>query len=52
MFPPPAAGPDLNLHRCLRFLPHLNDDGGFFVAILRKVGLSSLYTVLQGIVIP
>ncbi len=26
----------LNLDRCMRFLPHHNDDGGFFVAILRK----------------
>jgi len=26
----------LKLDRSMRFLPHLNDDGGFFVAILRK----------------
>jgi len=39
MFPPSHQTADsLNLHRCMRFLPHLNDDGGFFVAILRKTG--------------
>jgi tRNA (cytosine34-C5)-methyltransferase len=27
---------DLHLDRCLRFLPHHNDDGGFFVALVRK----------------
>jgi len=26
----------MKLERCMRFLPHFNDDGGFFVAILRK----------------
>ena len=30
--PPPAAG--LPLERCMRFLPHHNDTGGFFVAVL------------------
>jgi 16S rRNA C967 or C1407 C5-methylase (RsmB/RsmF family) len=25
------------LERCLRILPHLQDSGGFFVALLRKV---------------
>jgi hypothetical protein len=34
-FPNPNAAQQ-NLHRCMRFLPHHNDDGGFFVAILRK----------------
>ena len=35
MFPQPGAAHQ-NLHHCMRFLPHQNDDGGFFVAILRK----------------
>ena len=26
----------LGLHRCMRVLPHANDTGGFFVALLRK----------------
>ena len=26
----------LHLHRCMRVLPHLNDTGGFFVALIRK----------------
>ena len=34
--PPEHLRGDLHLDRCLRFLPHHNDDGGFFVAILRK----------------
>ena len=25
-----------NLNRCMRLLPHHNDDGGFFVALLKK----------------
>ena len=29
--------PDIKLDRCMRLLPHHNDCGGFFVAILRKV---------------
>jgi len=39
MFPPDsstAAG--LHLERSMRFLPHLNNDGGFFVAIIKKTG--------------
>ncbi len=27
------------LERCMRFYPHLQDTGGFFVALLKKVGL-------------
>lgn len=39
MFPPDASVlQSLRLEKCMRFLPHLNDDGGFFVAILRKTG--------------
>ena len=39
VFPPsPHSVSSLNLHRCMRFLPNLNDDGGFFVAILKKTG--------------
>lgn len=35
LFPPPNA-PKLNLNRCLRVLPHLQNTGGFFVAVIRK----------------
>jgi len=31
------AAPGGDLRKCLRILPHLNDTGGFFVALLRKV---------------
>ena len=38
MFPPPAdAASDLHLERVMRFLPHHQDTGGFFVAVLEKV---------------
>ena len=33
---PPANAEDLHLERCIRVLPHLQDTGGFFVAVLRK----------------
>ncbi|GIL73181.1 hypothetical protein Vretifemale_3370 [Volvox reticuliferus] len=36
MFPSPAKAA-LPLERCMRFLPHHGDTGGFFVAVLRKV---------------
>ncbi|KAL8454251.1 hypothetical protein Emed_000360 [Eimeria media] len=39
MFPPahtPEAE-DVPLHRCMRFFPHVNNTGGFFVAVMRKV---------------
>eukprot|EP00977_Amphora_coffeiformis_P016342 scaffold5017_cov171-Amphora_coffeaeformis.AAC.31 len=35
VFPPPDAD-KMHLERCLRVLPHDNDTGGFFVALLRK----------------
>eukprot|EP00965_Chrysotila_dentata_P241810 6204503-Pleurochrysis_carterae.AAC.3 len=37
MFPPPAtiAAP-LHLERCMRFMPHLHEGGGFFIALLLK----------------
>jgi hypothetical protein len=38
MFPPPPGveGGDLGLKRCVRVLPHMQDTGGFFIAVLRK----------------
>ncbi|XP_039260938.2 RNA cytosine-C(5)-methyltransferase NSUN2-like [Styela clava] len=36
MFPPENAE-NLNLERCMRLLPHHQDTGGFFVAVLKKV---------------
>ncbi|XP_071785595.1 RNA cytosine-C(5)-methyltransferase NSUN2-like [Asterias amurensis] len=38
MWPPTEEEADrLNLHRCVRILPHQQNTGGFFVAVLRKV---------------
>ncbi|ORZ02295.1 S-adenosyl-L-methionine-dependent methyltransferase [Syncephalastrum racemosum] len=34
-FPPPNAA-DLHLERCLRIYPHMQDTGGFFVAVFEK----------------
>ncbi|CAI7989852.1 RNA cytosine C(5)-methyltransferase NSUN2 [Geodia barretti] len=37
LFPPdPSLLPQLNLHRCVRVLPHHQDTGGFFIAVLCK----------------
>jgi len=36
MFPPKNVS-DLNIDRCLRIFPHLQDTGGFFVAVFEKV---------------
>ncbi|KAH7904979.1 S-adenosyl-L-methionine-dependent methyltransferase [Hygrophoropsis aurantiaca] len=43
---PPSNAESLRLQRCLRIYPHLQDTGGFFVAVLQKkqscdVGLST-----------
>ncbi|KAF9159437.1 hypothetical protein BGX21_003100 [Mortierella sp. AD011] len=35
MWPPKNAG-ELHLERCLRIYPHLQDTGGFFVAVFKK----------------
>ena len=35
LFPPKNAA-QLNLNRCVRVLPHLQNTGGFFVAVIRK----------------
>ncbi|KAG0002156.1 hypothetical protein BGZ65_002881, partial [Modicella reniformis] len=37
MWPPKNAG-ELRLERCLRIYPHLQDTGGFFVAVFKKTG--------------
>ncbi|XP_062582510.1 RNA cytosine-C(5)-methyltransferase NSUN2-like [Saccostrea cucullata] len=37
MFPPTKEESEkLNLHRCMRVLPHQQDTGGFFIAVLKK----------------
>ncbi|EIW77165.1 S-adenosyl-L-methionine-dependent methyltransferase [Coniophora puteana RWD-64-598 SS2] len=37
---PPANAEELGLPKCLRIYPHLQDTGGFFVAVLQKKGTS------------
>ena len=37
MFPDDLSA-SMPLERCVRILPHQNDSGGFFVAVLQKVG--------------
>jgi len=37
MWPPAAKPRELHLDRCARFLPHDQDTGGFFVAMLRRL---------------
>ncbi|TFK66350.1 S-adenosyl-L-methionine-dependent methyltransferase [Pluteus cervinus] len=39
---PPKNADELNLTRCLRIYPHLQDTGGFFVAVLEKGPLTPL----------
>ena len=37
LFPPDdGVDPKLNMDRCIRVLPHLQNTGGFFVAVLQK----------------
>ncbi|KAI8982274.1 S-adenosyl-L-methionine-dependent methyltransferase [Mycotypha africana] len=39
VFPPTAEeAKEMHLERCLRIYPHLQDTGGFFVAVFEKVG--------------
>ncbi|KAJ8093590.1 tRNA (cytosine-5-)-methyltransferase ncl1 [Marasmius tenuissimus] len=39
---PPSNATELHLERCMRIYPHLQDSGGFFVAVLeRKPGFSN-----------
>ena len=33
---PPSADAGLQMERCMRFLPHAQNTGGFFVAVLEK----------------
>ncbi|TCD60371.1 hypothetical protein EIP91_010262 [Steccherinum ochraceum] len=35
--PTPTEADELHLERCLRIYPHLQDTGGFFIAVLEKV---------------
>ena len=36
MFPPAEGAESLPLERCMRIYPHLQDTGGFFIAVLEK----------------
>ena len=38
VFPPTGSRIKTQLTRCMRFLPHDADAGGFFVCVLRKEG--------------
>ena len=43
MYPPsPEVAAQLHLDRCIRILPHDQDTGGFFVAVLEMVGASEI----------
>lgn len=35
---PDAQSDSFPMHRCMRILPHHDDTGGFFIAVLEKVG--------------
>lgn len=40
MFPPTAEeAKEMHLERCMRVLPHMQDTGGFFVAVMEKTAL-------------
>jgi tRNA (cytosine34-C5)-methyltransferase len=42
MFPPELnVAKELNLERCIRVMPHHQDTGGFFIAVIRKVSKES-----------
>ena len=42
MFPPDEeTAKELHLERCIRVLPHHQDTGGFFIAVIRKVSKQS-----------
>ena len=47
MFPPePSVAQELNLDRCIRILPHHQNTGGFFIAVIRKLPLNQHVTKL------
>ena len=48
MFPPePELAKELNLDRCIRILPHHQNTGGFFIAVIRKLPLNQHVTKLM-----
>ena len=46
MFPSPSKA-KLPMERCMRFLPHHQDTGGFFVCVLRKVQIVKLCAAVE-----
>ncbi|KFD69693.1 hypothetical protein M514_10635 [Trichuris suis] len=47
-FPPDLeTAREMHLERCMRILPHHQNTGGFFVAVLRKVGEASIPPALR-----
>ena len=43
MFPPEASvAADLHLERCIRVMPHDQNTGGFFIALIRKIATPAL----------
>ena len=48
VFPPtPEEAAEFHLERCLRVLPHVQDTGGFFVAVLEKVAPTAAIDALE-----
>ena len=37
MFADPEFNQTQHLERCMRLLPHHNNDGGFFISLIRKI---------------